>query len=166
MLCWHVCGVVPQDTHNLRKDTGVRGSDSDACCGQQQRLEQRGQQTNLVRLWSKGCGRVRCTHVHFYHRAVAMRGALMSTFITELWPCAVHSCPLLSQSCGHAQWHSHPLIPDGGAGCRLHCCQMKQAHCRSCCQRPDGGSGLLMKHLLLLLPAAETTGQEDGKGVG
>ena len=93
MLCWHVCGVVPQDTHNLRKDTGVRGSDSDACCGQQQRLEQRGQQTNLVRLWSKGCGRVRCTHVHFYHRAVAMRSALMSTFITELWPCAVALTP-------------------------------------------------------------------------
>ena len=102
-------------------------------------------------LLSQSCGHAQCTQ---------------STFTTELWPCAVHSCPLLSQSCGHAQWHSHPLIPDGGAGCRLHCCQMKQAHCRSCCQRPDGGSGLLMKHLLLLLPAAETTGQEDGKGVG
>ena len=99
VLCWLVCGIVPQDTHNLRKDTGVRGSDSDACCGQQQRLEQRGQRTSWVRLWSKGCGPAQCTHVHFYYRAVAMRSALMSTFITELWPCAVHSCPLSSQSC-------------------------------------------------------------------
>ena len=37
----------------------------------------------------------------FGARAVALCSALMSTFITELWPCAVHSCPLLSQSCGH-----------------------------------------------------------------
>ena len=51
--------------------------------------------------WSReGSGPAGCV---FGARAAALRSALMSTFITELWPCAVLSCPLLSQSCGHAQ---------------------------------------------------------------